>query len=179
MSAPESHWLVVKNIWVPIEKEIDRLVPDVEKAVDKINALRGMISSEVIKSLHDLRKERNNVIHDDLPLADYDKWKYDASEVLKQLRQTSKTNTVRSSPKNEYSTSRTSAASYTSKSSSSNDELHGCLGLVLGFALFPLGAYIGWKLGSGIIDSIFWSIIGFFVGGWFGANIAESTNRSR
>ena len=75
MNAPDEHWLLVKNLWLPIESALDSLGAVGEDAREKIDSLAGKLGNSLISELHYLRMERNALIHKNKPLVDSDRWK--------------------------------------------------------------------------------------------------------
>lgn len=68
MEAPDSHWILLKREWLPIEFLLNQLVPDAENSRDRINRLSGSLDAQCIRNLHVLRVQRNRVLHHDQAL---------------------------------------------------------------------------------------------------------------
>lgn len=87
--APDAHWLLVKEKWIPIEKLMDQLVPGEGDVVDKINALNTKLTPDVLSTLHKLRKSRNDLLHNNKALPDVSLWERTAGLVLRELQEIS------------------------------------------------------------------------------------------
>ncbi len=70
MSAPDRHWLLIKQYWHPIEELLKEASPDIETSQEQIDRLTGRLDASVIQQLHRLRIARNDVIHGNKPLSD-------------------------------------------------------------------------------------------------------------
>lgn len=92
MNAPDEHWLLVKNLWLPIENGLDTLGAIGEDAREKIDSLAGKLSNSLIDQLHYLRMERNALIHNNRPLGDYKRWETTALSVQETIRSASQQN---------------------------------------------------------------------------------------
>lgn len=88
-SAPDAHWLLVKEKWIPIERLIDALVPGEGDVIDKINALNPKLTPDVLSTLHKLRKSRNDLLHNNKPLPDVGLWERTSGLVLRELQEAS------------------------------------------------------------------------------------------
>lgn len=86
MDAPDDHWLLVKNLWLPIEKSINNAGAIGDDINEKIESLAGVIKKSVIDDLHYLRMERNALIHKNKPLQDYKLWQEKAAASILHLR---------------------------------------------------------------------------------------------
>lgn len=89
MNTPDEHWLLVKNLWLPIENGLDTLGAIGEDAREKIDSLAGRLSSSLIDQLHYLRMERNALIHKNKPLGDHKRWETTALSVQESIRNAS------------------------------------------------------------------------------------------
>lgn len=89
MNAPDEHWLLVKNLWLPIEDDLDTLGAIGEDAREKIDSMAGRLNSSIIDQLHYLRMERNALIHNNKPLHDHNLWKKTALSVRETIRSAS------------------------------------------------------------------------------------------
>lgn len=85
VAAPDEHWLLVKNFWLPIENRLDALGAVGEDAREKIDSLNGKLPSAVIDQLHYLRKERNALLHKNRPLDDPGRWEVTAKTALSHI----------------------------------------------------------------------------------------------
>ncbi|HHV69353.1 MAG TPA: DUF4145 domain-containing protein [Ochrobactrum intermedium] len=70
MSAPDRHWLLIKQYWYPIEELLKEACPDTETSQEQIDRLNGRLDASVVRQLHQLRRARNDVIHGNKPLPD-------------------------------------------------------------------------------------------------------------
>lgn len=86
MSAPDEHWLLVKNLWLPIEKGLDLLGANGEDAREKIDSLAEKLDSALIDQLHYLRMERNALIHKNKALSDSSRWETTAKRVTASIQ---------------------------------------------------------------------------------------------
>lgn len=87
MNAPDEHWLLVKNLWLPIENTLDKIGAVGDDAREKIDSLAGRLSSSLIDQLHYLRMERNALIHKNKPLSDLTHWRTTALSVHEAIQQ--------------------------------------------------------------------------------------------
>lgn len=81
MSAPDEHWLLVKNLWLPVENNLELLGASGEDVREKIDSLSPMLGVDITNKLHYLRMERNKLLHENRPLNDAGKWEKWALEV--------------------------------------------------------------------------------------------------
>lgn len=85
MEAPDSHWILLKREWLPIEFLLNQLVPDAENCCDKIDRLSGSLDAQSIRNLHGLRMQRNRVLHHDQALNHSMHWATTARRVRSDL----------------------------------------------------------------------------------------------
>ena len=86
MTAPDDHWLLVKAHWVDIEKQIKNRGGVGADAKERIDSLSEVLSESTIETLHQLRRERNELVHHNKPFPDPELWKQRAEEVEVALR---------------------------------------------------------------------------------------------
>lgn len=85
MDAPDAHWLLVKQEWLPIEALLDQLVPLAENTHDRVDSLQGKLDAQCIQDLHTLRLQRNRVLHKNQALGNPLHWRATALRVRRQL----------------------------------------------------------------------------------------------
>lgn len=98
MKAPNEHWLLIKEKWPVIEKEIKELTGSDADMQTQISSLRGRVPNEVIASLHELRMARNQTLHVDAPLPNAENWGKGADAALHAIRSLSPTPTQSADP---------------------------------------------------------------------------------
>ena len=93
MNAPDAHWLLVKQEWLPIEALLDHLVPFAENTHDRVESLQGRLDSQCIRDLHTLRLQRNRVLHKNEALSNPLQWRATALRVRHELETLHKSRT--------------------------------------------------------------------------------------
>jgi hypothetical protein len=86
MDAPNEHWQLVKDLWMPIENELSLQGAIGKDAVEKIDSMRGRLSATHIDYLHYLRMDRNGVIHSNRAMNNAVLWESRAKECLAALQ---------------------------------------------------------------------------------------------
>lgn len=94
MDAPDAHWLLVKQDWLPIEALLEQLVPLAENTHDRVESLQGRLDAQSIRDLHTLRLQRNRVLHKNQSLGNPLQWRDTALRVRRQLEALHRARTV-------------------------------------------------------------------------------------
>ena len=85
MDSTDSHWLQVKQDWLPIEALLSDLAPYVQSAKDQIDCLVGQVDAQTIRDLHFLRIHRNKLLHEGQAIKDLQRWMSAAKSARTQL----------------------------------------------------------------------------------------------
>lgn len=85
MESTDSHWLQIKQDWLPIEAILNDLVPSVQSAKEKIDALSGQLDEQTVRDLHFLRMQRNRLLHEGHAIGNLARWTSAASAAREKL----------------------------------------------------------------------------------------------
>jgi len=87
---PEDHWLAIRKNWTPIENLLKQLEGTGEKddsSHQQIVSLKAKerIDRNLSNLLHEIKNQRNSVVHEDVPLPDKDAWVRNSEHAFQQL----------------------------------------------------------------------------------------------
>lgn len=85
MQATDTHWLQIKQDWLPIESILNDLVPYVPNAKEKIDCLAGQLDGQTVRDLHFLRMQRNRSLHEGQAIVNLARWASAASDARAKL----------------------------------------------------------------------------------------------